>query len=537
MLVSLASPSKKTTVVSRASRISKKVKNVETWYIRDATGNVMGIYTKGDSSVNNGDLTLTETHLYGSSRLGLLNRQVNVEHIVAPETVALANGTGLNTIFKRGYKVFELGNHLGNVLASVSDRKRPISLNGSTISYFDPVLTSVQDYYPFGMLMPGRSGHALGTGWSSGTDDINGYTLPIDLSLNNRSDNQPSDYVATRSIELLTGFTSGDDDNFSVYIADDTYAGGGNVNGASGGVGGYRYGFNGQEKSDEIKGEGNSYTAQFWEYDPRIGRRWNLDPKPQISISDYTVLRNNPNYYNDVLGDSIIKFNISNSKYIHGRSSVYIDHSVIGKVQELLNYAENNGIHIQINSAFRTTRRQANLSGVKKGVKPAKPGSSIHNAGAAFDFAVYKSNSFEGNVTVDPRKNDDIVEHLIGEGWTWGGYFNNNYDPIHFDLRNSINKTKMISENQRQIDGENQMDIDESLIKREVDYQPKIGITKDRSVGERNSVEAQKQVLYPTSLSIKSQAPSIIGRIGNWLEDNSPIGSGANKIGKWLNNY
>jgi len=39
------------------------------------------------------------------------------------------------------------------------------------------------------------------------------------------------------------------------------------------GVGGYRYGFNGQEKSDEIKGEGNSYTALFWEYDPRIGRR------------------------------------------------------------------------------------------------------------------------------------------------------------------------------------------------------------------------------------------------------------------------
>ncbi|MFY0255164.1 hypothetical protein ACDQ55_14545 [Chitinophaga sp. 30R24] len=286
------------------NRISKKVKNVETWYIRDATGNVMGIYTKGDSSVNNGDLTLTETHLYGSSRLGLLNRQVNVEHIVAPETVALANGTGLNTIFKRGYKVFELGNHLGNVLASVSDRKRPISLNGSTISYFDPVLTSVQDYYPFGMLMPGRSGHALGRGWSSGTDDINGYTLPIDLSLNNRSDNQPSDYVATRSIELLTGFTSGDDDNFSVYIADDTYAGGGNVNGASGGVGGYRYGFNGQEKSDEIKGEGNSYTAEFWEYDPRIGRRWNLDPKPLVDISQYAAFSNNPILITDPLGDT-----------------------------------------------------------------------------------------------------------------------------------------------------------------------------------------------------------------------------------------
>ena len=40
----------------------------------------------------------------------------------------------------------------------------------------------------------------------------------------------------------------------------------------------YRYGFNGQEKDNEVYGEGNSYTAEFWEYDPRLGRRWNCDP-------------------------------------------------------------------------------------------------------------------------------------------------------------------------------------------------------------------------------------------------------------------
>lgn len=50
---------------------------------------------------------------------------------------------------------------------------------------------------------------------------------------------------------------------------------------------GYRYGFNGQERSDEVKGEGNSYTAEFWEYDPRIGRRWNLDPKLVTGKSCY----------------------------------------------------------------------------------------------------------------------------------------------------------------------------------------------------------------------------------------------------------
>jgi len=72
----------------------------------------------------------------------------------------------------------------------------------------------------------------------------------------------------------------------------------------------YRYGFNGQEKSDEIKGEGNSYTAEFWEYDPRIGRRWNLDPKPNLAISPYAAYENNPIRFSDVYGDSIIIGNI-----------------------------------------------------------------------------------------------------------------------------------------------------------------------------------------------------------------------------------
>jgi hypothetical protein len=40
----------------------------------------------------------------------------------------------------------------------------------------------------------------------------------------------------------------------------------------------YRYGFNGQEKSTEIDPNGNINTAKFWEYDSRIGRRWNTDP-------------------------------------------------------------------------------------------------------------------------------------------------------------------------------------------------------------------------------------------------------------------
>ena len=40
----------------------------------------------------------------------------------------------------------------------------------------------------------------------------------------------------------------------------------------------YRYGFQGQEKDDEIKGEGLSYNYTFRMHDPRVGRFFTFDP-------------------------------------------------------------------------------------------------------------------------------------------------------------------------------------------------------------------------------------------------------------------
>lgn len=69
---------------------------------------------------------------------------------------------------------------------------------------------------------------------------------------------------------------------------------------------GYRHSFNGQELDNEVAGEGNSYTAEFWQYDPRLGRRFNIDPKPIPSISNYACFANNPIWCIDVLGDSSV---------------------------------------------------------------------------------------------------------------------------------------------------------------------------------------------------------------------------------------
>ncbi|MEW4925431.1 RHS repeat-associated core domain-containing protein [Algibacter sp. 2305UL17-15] len=46
----------------------------------------------------------------------------------------------------------------------------------------------------------------------------------------------------------------------------------------SGNAGSYRYGFQGQEKDDEIKGEGNSLNYKYRMHDPRVGRFFAVDP-------------------------------------------------------------------------------------------------------------------------------------------------------------------------------------------------------------------------------------------------------------------
>ena len=66
---------------------------------------------------------------------------------------------------------------------------------------------------------------------------------------------------------------------------------------------GYRYGFGGQEKSNEIKGEGNSYSALYWEYESRLVRRWNVDPKVKPNRSPYDAFSNNPIVKIDPNGD------------------------------------------------------------------------------------------------------------------------------------------------------------------------------------------------------------------------------------------
>ena len=146
-------------------RIAKTVTNknttdgtdkfVTTYYVRDPQGNVLAVYEKKEDAAGAGQFQLKERHLYGAGRLGMVSQNVTLAQF---DNSNVTNGTDPTTP-QAGDTHYELTNHLGNVMAVISDKAS---------STAEPTVVSLSDYYPYGMTEPGRS-------WNSG-DYRFGYT-------------------------------------------------------------------------------------------------------------------------------------------------------------------------------------------------------------------------------------------------------------------------------------------------------------------------------------------------------------------------
>jgi len=107
----------------------------------------MGIYTRRDEET----LKWSEQHLYGSSRLGIWRWEAEV-----PAAPPVVTEEAIFDSLMIGMRQYELSNHLGNVLATISDKKVGHDSSG-VVDYYVAEVLSQNDYYPGGMLMPGRT--------------------------------------------------------------------------------------------------------------------------------------------------------------------------------------------------------------------------------------------------------------------------------------------------------------------------------------------------------------------------------------------
>jgi hypothetical protein len=51
----------------------------------------------------------------------------------------------------------EIANYMKNGITVLNNQMPRIATNGGEADFYSPIVLSAQDYYPFGMLMPGRS--------------------------------------------------------------------------------------------------------------------------------------------------------------------------------------------------------------------------------------------------------------------------------------------------------------------------------------------------------------------------------------------
>lgn len=191
-----------------------------TYYAYDANGQTMAMYTLAVGGATQ-TATLNEQVIYGASRIG----EVSVSKLVYSSATGVPAFTDI-TVNKLGNKKYELTNHLGNVLAVITDRN--LVTSGGTPSVYEAVVIMKSDYYPFGMEMPGRNSNTSA----------------------------------------------------------------------------YRFGYNGMESDPEATGQGNSYTTEFRQYDPRLGRWMSLDPMMMsfANESPYCAFADNPVYFVDPYG-------------------------------------------------------------------------------------------------------------------------------------------------------------------------------------------------------------------------------------------
>jgi YD repeat-containing protein len=188
------------------NRVMKVTSTKTTYYVRDASGNVMAIYEQPLSAGEGQGVGLIEQPIYGSSRIGMYIGRTKKLH---------------RTL---GNKIYELSNHLGNILATITDNKI-YQTNGSSAK-----VISGTDYYAFGAAMPSRSYQDAG------------YSK-------------------------------------------------------------YRYGYQGSEKNEEING---TYTTEYRQLSTESCRWWGIDPKATAYESPYVSMGNNPIWFNDVKGDTVV---------------------------------------------------------------------------------------------------------------------------------------------------------------------------------------------------------------------------------------
>jgi RHS repeat-associated protein len=130
----------------------------------------------------------------------------------------------------------------------------------------------------------------------------------------------------------------------------------------------YRYGFQGQEKDDEVKGEGNSYDFGARMYDSRIGRWFSTDPKEVLlpHFSTYAFSLNDPINVIDPDGEFPILINGKVGDDSERANTKYWDPALIATIARETGYQPNEFMFVDGDKGvWSSTRQEAGAAQAK----------------------------------------------------------------------------------------------------------------------------------------------------------------------------
>jgi RHS repeat-associated protein len=137
---------------------------------------------------------------------------------------------------------------------------------------------------------------------------------------------------------------------------------------------GYRFGYQGSEKDNEFKGEGNSYTTEFRQLDPRLGRWLSVDPVIQPWQSSYCSMDDSPIIYNDPNGLAAQSKELPppGEKSANGSASAWNKYTIREKGSDNIKVLAPNGTYVEFKKSHlsftysdgKVNRKQQKKEGV-----------------------------------------------------------------------------------------------------------------------------------------------------------------------------